>query len=752
MSRAPGSLHELGLRLAAGARAQGRVLLLEPEGMELLAALAVDVPEAVVVDGPGGIPDVDGFPGERVVVKLLSGRVAHRTELGGVRVVERTSHAVVRAVEELAQVSPDPTARFLVAEYVPHDVEPGGELLLGARWSHEFGVVVTLAPGGVAAEALASLARPGAGSLVWAAGENSAARLEREIRGTVLGSLLTGGLRGRPPRVQPEALAALAARFGDAAAQVIPSSFTEVEINPLVFAGGRAVALDALVRLAAEPQGGAAPGRRGAPAPGARPDPARRKALTGLLHPRSVAVVGASARGANPGRVILRNLLAAGMDPRAVSVVKEGLDQLEGCRCVPDVASLDPVDALVVSVAAAEVPGVLEAATQGGKAKAVILTSAGLGEAGTEGHAARRVRALLERPDAPALNGGNCLGIRSLPGRFDTLFIPPGKLGFPAVPPHPVALVAQSGAFAIARTSAVPWLNPAVIITVGNQVDVTVGEWVEHLVDEAGLDVVGCYVEGFRPGDGTRFLGAVRAHRAKGRMVVLCRGGRTPAGQDATASHTASMAGDWTVTRSLAEAAGALVAETVDDFTDLVSLAVLLRDRRVEGRGTGLVSNAGFECVAMADALGTLERAELGEVTRARLGGILAGARLTGIVAPANPLDLTPIAGDEAFAAAVAALLDEPGVHTGVVGCVPLTPALRTLPGEEDVAGAGALAGRLAGVWQSTEKAWVMAVDGGPRYDPMVELLASAGIPVFRRADRATALLARYVEARLADR
>ncbi|MHB1194319.1 MAG: acetate--CoA ligase family protein [Longimicrobiales bacterium] len=749
MSREPASLHGVSARLVAGARAEGRALLLEPEGMELLASLGVGVPLGVVVDGPGGVPDMDEFPGDRVVVKLLSPLVAHRTEVGGVRVVERTPHAVVRAVEELERSSPDPASRFLVQEFVPHEGEPGAELLLSARWSPEFGVVLTLAPGGVAAEALASLARPGAASLVWVAGGDPGARLERELSSSILGRLLTGSLRGRSPRVTAPALAAFAADFTATVSQVVPSLFLEIEVNPLVFAGGRPVALDALVRVAPAPEPDSAAGRLRTQPPPAASAASRRAALAALLRPATVAVVGASARGANPGRVILRNVLAAGMNPSAVTVVKDGLDSLDGCRCVPDVASLDPVDVLVVSVAAGEVPSILEAAVAGSKAKGVILTSAGLGEGSTEGEAARRVRELLLRPGAPALNGGNCLGIRSLPGRYDTLFIPPEKLGFPDVPPHPVALVTQSGAFAIARTSAVPWLNPSIVVTVGNQLDVTVGEWVEHLVDEPGVDVVGCYVEGFRPGDGRRFLEAARAHRAKGRVVVLCRAGRTPAGQDATASHTASMAGDYAVTRALAADAGVLMAETVDDFDDLLSLAVLLRDRRVEGNGAGMVSNAGFECVAMADALGPLRRAELTQATKARLGGVLASARLGEIVAPSNPLDLTPMTGDEAFAAAVAAVLEDPGVDVAVVGCVPLTPALRTLPGDEDVAGPGALAARLAELWRRTEKAWLMAVDAGPRYDPLVALLTEAGIPVMRRADRATALLARYVMARL---
>lgn len=733
--------------LAQEARAGGRTFLMEPEGLQVVSALGIPSPVCSVAEGPGTVPDMDGFPGERVVVKLLAPSVAHRTEVGGVVVVPRESHAVVRAVVELAARSPDPAARFLVQEFVPHDTEPGGEILLGARWTDEFGVVVTLAVGGVTTEVVASLAGgPGGASRVWSAVLVDEAKVERALAERPLGALLSGGSRGRPPRASTAALARMVLRFAEGAARLVPHPFHDIEVNPLVFRDGAPVALDALVRLAP-----AAAPERATPRP--RRDPGRRAGLHALLYPRSVAVVGASARGMNPGRVILGNVLAAGMPASSVTVVKDGAEALDGCRCVPDVASLDPVDVLVVSVGAADVPAVVEDAVRGSVARGIILTSAGLGEGATDAGAGRRVRDALAAPGAPVLNGGNCLGIRSVPGCYDTLFIPPWKLGFPHVPPHPVALVTQSGAFAIARTSALPWLNPRFVVTVGNQLDVTLGEWAEHLVDEPGLDVVGFYVEGFQPGDGLRFLEAVRAHRARGRQVILYRGGRTPAGRDATASHTASMAGDYAVTRALADAEGALVADTVDDFTDLLALAVRLAPRRVEGRGVGLVSNAGFECVAMADNLGGLVSASLAEATLERLARILKAARIGGLVAPQNPLDLTPTAGDEAFAAAARALLADPAVHVGVVGCVPLTPALKTLrrgqAQDQDLDDPRGVAAALAALWQDTDKPWVAAVDGGPRYDALARLLEEAGIPVFRRADRATALLARYVQARL---
>ena len=65
----------------------------------------------------------------------------------------------------------------------------------------------------------------------------------------------------------------------------------------------------------------------------------------------------------------------------------------------------------------------------------------------------------------PVVNGGNCLGIRSRPGRYDTLFIPTSKLPVPDTPEAPLAFISQSGAFAIARASRLATLNPRYLVT-----------------------------------------------------------------------------------------------------------------------------------------------------------------------------------------------------------------------------------------------------------------------------------------------
>ncbi len=305
----------------------------------------------------------------------------------------------------------------------------------------------------------------------------------------------------------------------------------------------------------------------------------------------------------------------------------------------------------------------------------------------------------------------------------------------------PVALISQSGAFAVAKSGKLGAPNPKYIVTVGNQMDVTVGDYLTWLADDPDIRVFGVYVEGFRPGDGLETFRAAGRIIASGRTVVLYRAGRTPAGSAASASHTASMAGDYVATRELAVAAGVRLVESLEAFEDTVRLAVALDARRPRGLRLGAVSNAGFECVAMADSLGPFELATLSSSTRARLATLFGAAHIDGVVDVHNPLDVTPMAGDEAFVEAARLILEDEQVDIGLIGCVPLTPALDTLPPSpdhgEDVHRPTAVVARLAALGRASAKPLVLVVDAGTQYDAMAQALEAAGLVTFRTADRA---------------
>lgn len=729
--------------ICAAAHAAGRDRLTEPEGLEIAAGLGLGVPRLERIAGPAEAArlDLGVFPGERVVVKVVSAAIAHKSDVGGVATVARERRAVEAAVAAMAErLAGLPVEGYCVEEWVAHDAGLGGQLLLGLRFTPAFGPIVALGPGGLDAEALA---RGSFAPLLRSPGVGGDAELAEALETHPFAQRLLRPGRGRAPRIEREALADLLRRFLRLAASACPSPLVELELNPLVPTPRGPVALDAIVRL-------------GEREPGYPPRPLEK--IDRLLTPASAAVVGVSER-MNPGRRVLRNLLDAGFDRERLWVVKAGASAIDGCRCVPSVDALpEPVDLLVLAVDATQVPEIVEAAIDGRRAESLVVLSGGLGE--TPGSAARaaRVRDRLAASRAtpgrgPVVNGGNCLGVRSVPGRANTLFIPGHKLAFPATPADPVALISQSGAFAIARASQQPRLNPRYLVTLGNQIDLTVADYLERLADDPEVELFACYVEGFRPGDGERFFRVARSIARGGRSVLLYLAGRTAAGAAASASHTAAVAGDREVALALAREAGVAVAESLADFDDLLRLAWRLRARAPRGRSLAAISNAGFECVALADNLGPLDLASLEPATAAALGELLRAHRLEGIVAAKNPLDLTPILGDEPFAAAAALCLADPGVDAAVVGCVPLTGALATAapaPGHaEDLHAPGGVAGRLATLWRDSTKPWVAVIDSGPLYDPLAATLDAAEIPVFRSADRALRLLGLWIEWRL---
>ena len=746
---APGA----GVAGVAGAREQLAALaarppgpVLEPEGLDLLEAAGIAVPRRVLVKNAAEIALWTRLPvpGERVVLKAVSPQIPHKSEIEAVAVLPARPEAVAAAAREMERrLERQGLEGFLVCEFVPHESGPGSEFLLGLRDTRDFGPVVTIGPGGVHAEFLAKSLREGEAFAAFSPALEREGAIEAALARLSAVRLATEPQRGAPARLPMAALAGAVRSLLELARLADGLGLAEFEANPLVVSGGRLVALDAL-------------GRTASPA-AALPAPRPLARVKNLLEPRSIAVMGVSER-MNPGRIILRNVLREGFDPAAVTVIKPGTESIDGCRCVPSLEDLPaPVDLLVLSVSAAQSADAVALAADRHLAESIVLIPGGLDEKPEAAPLVARMRESLARSRAtawggPVVNGGNCLGVRSRPGRYDTLFIPDYKWPRPPGEPSPLALVTGSGAFAVAKGSKLSDLQPLYTITFGNQMDLTVSDHLEALADDGRVEILAVYLEGFRPRDGERFVRVCERLRECGRTVVLYLAGRTAAGAAAASSHTASVAGDFAVARQLAREAGIVVADSLEEFEDLVRLFTLLRDRRPDGWRLGALSNAGFEAVAIADSLGPFRLAQWSEATSRALVATLAKAKLAEIVAPRNPMDVTPLLGDEGNAETFGAILADPAVDAGVFGCVPLTQALQTLAPAaghtEDLHREGGIVSRLAALRAASAKPFVAVVDGGPLYDPFAAALEARRIPTFRAADRALKAFARWCEAR----
>ena len=775
-------------RVFEGARSEGRSSLLEPEALEVLEAAGVPTPRAhLLPPDPGSDLGriLRDLPGDRIVLKVVSPLAVHKTEIGGVRVVEREEQAVRRALVALLDELPSRfrgecetrqgfappgletlggaalEARFresvrgvLAVEFLR--AEGGGwgdEVFVGLRHTREFGHVLSAGAGGIDTELLAAAFRRSEGVATAAAHLVTAERFVRAFVRTVAGAKLTGRTRGGRARVPDSALCALARSFLALAARYGPGGeggvlLEEIEVNPFIACGGRLVAADARARLG--------------PLPARAPERPLEK-MRRLFEPRSAAVLGVSSKGLNMGRIILQNLIRDGFDPSRLAVVKEGEDSIDGVRCYPAIAALPSrMDLVVLAVGAPQVPGLLDEIVAREAAESVVLIPGGIGEMSGSEALESRIKARIEASRAlpsrgPLVVGPNSLGIISRPGRYDTLFIPETKLPKDRTREHGVAIISQSGAYMITRLSKLRWLTPRYCISAGNQIDLAMSDFFRYVSEDPAIHTIACYIEGFRDLDGLRFAEATERATRAGRDVIVYKAGRTEAGRAATAGHTAAVAGDYEVSRSVLEEAGAIWARTFTEFEEFLRLSALLQSKRCAGRRIGLVSNAGYECVGFADHLTDrryrLELARIGPRTREAIAAALASARLTGLVEVRNPLDLTPMAPDSVHEACLRAMLDDEGVDCVAAGVVPLSPAVATLPDDPEpslrISSEKSIARRFPALARETVKPLVAVIDSGPLFDPLAFAIEQGGVPTFRSADRALWILGRYLDRKL---
>jgi acyl-CoA synthetase (NDP forming) len=767
-------------RVFEKAEEDGRDFLLEPEVYRILKAAGLRTPKFAFI--PAGRPVSAGllaaFPGGEVVLKIVSPLVQHKSDVGGVAVVRKTAAAVNARIGEMTAAVP---GRFMTwararPQGLPQGLGAGSvaaslrgvllvekveyehfgfgmELLVGLRNSREFGPVVTVGAGGVEVEFLNERLREGQAAAIASAHLLAESEILPWLSGLAVTAKLTEPFRGRPAPLSPAELRAVVSRFLGLAAHYSafrPRSrfvIEEAEVNPFVVRAGRLVPLDGLCRFSRRHVIG-----KSRPAAG----------LRALLRPESAAVIGVSEK-MNLGRIILRNILKMGFPKERVYVIKPGLEKIEGCRSVSSVSDLpETVDLFVLTLSADQCVPVMEELVARGQARSVIIIAGGMGEKeGTQSIEVRIVELLASNRAAgkptPVVNGGNCLGIYSKPGRYDTTFIPDDKLRFPKTEGTGLVYISQSGAFMICRVSSLRRDEPLYGISLGNQIDLRVSDFLNYLKDDPEARVFAVYVEGFKPGDG--YLAAKAAReilKTEGRFVVVYKGGRTPEGSLATSSHTASVAGDYGVAKSILEGAGVVVAESIAEFESFIKGFIALGGKPVGGNRVGLLSNAGFESVIMSDNLRDGERLELAAfsaATRAKIAGALSPLGIDRLQDIKNPLDLTPVADDAVFAACARAVLEDPGVDAAVFSPVPMTPAMKTLaPGDryqESLYDAASVSSRLIALFRAAAKPFVVNVDAGPGYDPMAAHLEDAGVPVFRRSDEAVRFLRRFVAAAL---
>lgn len=314
--------------------------------------------------------------------------------------------------------------------------------------------------------------------------------------------------------------------------------------------------------------------------------------LETFFTPRRIAVVGASERGMYPAEVI-QNLLRYGF-PGEIYPVNPNREQVFGLSCYPDLSRTPhPADLAILVVNRQRVlPALRQCAALG--IPAALVFSAGFAEADETGRSLQAEMAELVRSSPLRIVGPNCAGLADIPGRVIATRLPS------APRPGRISLVSQSGALMMALYGlfADQRLGMHRLLSVGNQVDITLSDGLRHLASQPQTGVIAAFVEGLCDAPG--FAEGLRQALAAGKPVALVKSGRTAPGQQAAATHTAAVAGSDRVFQAVCRQFGAVLVDDLRELMDAVQVLDVFGQRTAGGR-LGLVSTSGGLASLSAD-------------------------------------------------------------------------------------------------------------------------------------------------------
>lgn len=347
------------------------------------------------------------------------------------------------------------------------------------------------------------------------------------------------------------------------------------------------------------------------------------------FNPRSVALVGASAKAGKLGQVLMRNLLDG--YPGAIYPINPGEAAIMGHAAYARVQDAPgPIDLAVIALPPeACVDAMRDCAAAG--ARAALVLSGGFAEVGPAGHALQEAMLAAARAGGVRLIGPNCFGLYNCNLGLNASM----GLGLPPKGGQ-ISLVTQSGAYgmAIFVLGQERRLRFAKILSHGNKADVSDHEILDYFAEDDETRVLCLFLESV--GDGRAFYEAL-TRVARRKPVVIAKTGRSNAGRRAALSHTAALAGDDTAFVAAVRQAGAILAESGLEMVDIAE--ALSRQPLPPGPRVGIITNSGGTGVELADLAERrgLRIPELPAATQAQIAPLIpayASAR--------NPVDVTP--------------------------------------------------------------------------------------------------------------
>ncbi|HZW58835.1 MAG TPA: CoA-binding protein, partial [Woeseiaceae bacterium] len=385
--------------------------------------------------------------------------------------------------------------------------------------------------------------------------------------------------------------------------------------------------------------------------------PQSKHPLDALLRPRSVAVLGASAREDSMGQWSLKNLLRGGFSG-AIYPVNPRYEEISGRRCYRSCGELPAVPDLVIfAVGDQRIEGALDEVIAAGVPAAVIMSTLAVDNDGTP-PLRERVRTRV-RDAGMLLCGANGMGFYNVRDRVWACGFDSREHPFPGN----VSLISHSGSGMSGIIDCEERLRVNLAVSTGNELGVTMDQYIDFALDLPETRAIGLFVETARNPAG--FRDALAKARDKGIPIVALKVGRTQEAARLTVSHSGAMAGDSATYDALFEHYG---VQQVRDMDELATALILFAENYPLGPG-GLVSlhDSGGERQLMIDL------ADDAGVPLTQLAAATVEA-LQEVIDPelpaVNPLDAWSRGGEPArgqMTRSLSIMLKDPGAAIGVV-------------------------------------------------------------------------------------
>ncbi|MBH1966028.1 MAG: acetate--CoA ligase family protein [Comamonadaceae bacterium] len=338
--------------------------------------------------------------------------------------------------------------------------------------------------------------------------------------------------------------------------------------------------------------------------------------LKNLLNPRSVAVIGASEDQTKFGGRLYKTLLQhqyAG----EVYPINPARESLFGLKTFPSIdATPQAPDMVVMALPRDKVKEAITACAARGAKAGIIITSK-FSDEGAEGLALELEVVAAAQAHGMRLIGPNCLGLISPTNKLVLCSSP--ALNVPSLIEAPIGFISQSGALmgTLFDRSYGMGIGFSHCVSVGNQADLELCDFIEFLIEDERTQVITSYVEGIKSPE--RFVELARRARAAGKPWLMVKAGASDDGRRAAYSHTASLAGDFAALKAICARENVIM---MDDPLNMLSLAramVRYPNRRV--RDVAILTTSGGGGAISADQLSSsgIGLARFHDATRAAL-------------------------------------------------------------------------------------------------------------------------------------